>query len=121
MLFEKFCITTRTRKDSFLQAVFFVLSVSLSPKTAKDPMPHRNVSGMGFLHRGGIWCLSMLYLTRSSNQWFCHSRWWVIPGTEDMTEAYHDYAFHWKWFFIGLVSRLLLSAVCGGITVLLGR
>lgn len=84
-------------------------------------MPHRNVSGMGFLHRGGIWYLSMLYLTRSSNQWFCHSRWWVIPGTEDMTEAYHDYAFHWKWFFIGLVSSLLLSAVCGGITVLLGR
>lgn len=63
----------------------------------------------------------MLYLTRSSNQWFCRSRWWVIPGTEDMTEAYHDYAFHWKWFFIGLVSSLLLSAVCGGITVLLGR
>lgn len=23
-------------------------------------------------------------------------KWWVIPGTEDMTEAYHDYAFHWK-------------------------
>ena len=84
-------------------------------------MPYRNVSGMGFLHRGGIWCLSMLCLTRSSNQWFCHSRWWVIPGTEDMTEVYHDYAFHWKWFFIGLVSSLLLSAVCGGITVLLGR
>ena len=38
-----------------------------------------------------------------------------------MTEAYHDYAFHWKWVFIGLVSSLLLSAVCGDITVLLGR
>ena len=51
--------------------------------------------------------------------WFCHSKWWVILGTEDMTQAYHDYAFHWKWFFIGLVSSLLLAAVCGGITALL--
>ena len=41
--------------------------------------------------------------------WFCHGKWWVIPGTEDMTEAYHDYAFHWKWFFIGLVSILPLA------------
>ena len=52
--------------------------------------------------------------------WFCHGTWWVIPGTEDMTEAYHDYAFHWKWFFLGLVSSIPLSAIVGGITVLIG-
>lgn len=52
--------------------------------------------------------------------WFCHSKWWVIPGTEDMTEAYHDYAFHWKWFFVGLVSSLPLSLIVGGITALIG-
>ena len=52
--------------------------------------------------------------------WFCHSKWWVIPGTEDMTEAYHDYAFHWKWFFLGLVTTLPLSAVTGGIVALIG-
>ena len=52
--------------------------------------------------------------------WFCHGSWWVIPGTEDMTEAYHDYAFHWKWFFLGLVSSLLLAAITGGIAALLG-
>ena len=28
--------------------------------------------------------------------WFCHSRFWIIPGTEDMTHEYHNYAFHWK-------------------------
>ena len=37
-----------------------------------------------------------------------------------MQNKRHDYAFHWKWFFIGLVSSLLLAAVCGGITALLG-
>lgn len=52
--------------------------------------------------------------------WFCHSKWWVIPGTEDMTEAYHDYAFHWKWFFLGIVSALPLSLVTGGIAALIG-
>ena len=52
--------------------------------------------------------------------WFCHSKWWVIPGTEDMTEAYHDYAFHWKWFFLGLLLSLPLAVINGGIVVLIG-
>lgn len=52
--------------------------------------------------------------------WFCHGKWWVIPGTEDMTEAYHDYAFHWKWFFIGLVLILPLALIIGGIVALIG-
>ena len=52
--------------------------------------------------------------------WFCHSKWWVIPGTEDMTEAYHDYAFHWKWFFPGLLLSLPLALIPGGIVALIG-
>jgi len=52
--------------------------------------------------------------------WFCHGKWWVIPGTEDMTEAYHDYAFHWKWFFLGLLTILPLAAIIGGIVALTG-
>lgn len=38
-------------------------------------------------------------------------KWWVIPGTEDMTEAYHDYAFHWKRFFLGLLLSLPLALI----------
>ena len=52
--------------------------------------------------------------------WFCHGKWWVIPGTEDMTDAYHDYAFHWKWFFLSLLMIIPLSAITGGIVVLIG-
>ena len=52
--------------------------------------------------------------------WFCHGKWWVIPGTEDMTEAYHDYWFHWKWFLLGLVTSLILSVITGGIAALIG-
>jgi len=53
--------------------------------------------------------------------WFCHSKWWKIPGTEDMTEAYHDYAFHWKWFLLSLIAILPLSAIIGGAVLLVGR
>ena len=53
--------------------------------------------------------------------WFCHGKWWVIPGTEDMTDAYHDYAFHWKWFFVGLVGSLPMAAIIGGIVALIGH
>lgn len=52
--------------------------------------------------------------------WFCHGKWWVIPGTEDMVEAYHDYAFHWKWFFLSLVMTLPLAVIDGGIVALVG-
>lgn len=54
------------------------------------------------------------------SMWFCHSKRWVIPGTEDMTEAYHDYWFHWKWVFIGLVSLIPVVAIIGGLTALIG-
>lgn len=52
--------------------------------------------------------------------WFCHSKWWIIPGTEDMVDAYHDYAFHWKWFFLGLLTILPVSLIIGGIVALIG-
>ena len=51
--------------------------------------------------------------------WFCHSKWWRIPGTEDMTEAYHDYAFHWKWFFLCLVGSIPIAAIIGGLVALI--
>lgn len=52
--------------------------------------------------------------------YFCHSKFWRIPGTEDMVEEYHDYWFHWKWFFIGLITLIPMAAIIGGLTVLIG-
>lgn len=52
--------------------------------------------------------------------WFCHSKFCIIPGTEDMTAEYHDYWFHWKWFFISLLTSLPLAAVTGGLTAVIG-
>ena len=44
----------------------------------------------------------------------------VIDTIWFLTEAYHDYAFHWKWFFIGLVSMLPMAVIIGGIVALIG-
>ena len=52
--------------------------------------------------------------------WFCHGKWWVIEGTEDRVDSDHDYAFHWKWFFIGVLSSIPLALILGGLTVLIG-
>lgn len=52
--------------------------------------------------------------------WFCHGKFWIIPGTEDMTEEYRSCWFHWKWFFLGLVTMIPMAAVIGGLTVLIG-
>lgn len=50
--------------------------------------------------------------------WFCNDIHFVIPGTEDMTEAYHDYWFHIKGGFIGMVLAIPAALVAGLITLI---
>ena len=51
--------------------------------------------------------------------WFCHDKHFVIPGTEDMTAAYHDYWFHIKGALIGMLLGIPAALVAGGIVTLL--
>lgn len=51
--------------------------------------------------------------------WFCHDKRFVIPGTEDMTEAYHDYWFHIKGGFIGMVLAIPAALVAGFVVIAL--
>ena len=50
--------------------------------------------------------------------WFCHDKHFVIPGTEDMTAAYHDYWFHIKGALVGMLLGIPAALVAGGIVVL---
>lgn len=52
--------------------------------------------------------------------WFCHSKFWIIHGTEDMIHEYRNYAFHWKWFFLSIISTVPLSIMIGGLTYCIG-
>ncbi|MBO4444939.1 MAG: hypothetical protein J5814_09280 [Bacteroidaceae bacterium] len=50
--------------------------------------------------------------------WFCHDKHFVIPGTEDMTQDYHDYWFHIKGALIGMLLGIPAALVAGGIAAL---
>lgn len=45
--------------------------------------------------------------------WFCHDEQFVIEGTEDMVDEYHNYLFHIKGFFIGEGLALIICAIAG--------
>ena len=51
--------------------------------------------------------------------WFCHDKHFVIPGTEDMTAAYHDYWFHIKGSLIGMALGIPSALVAGLIVMIL--
>lgn len=51
--------------------------------------------------------------------WFCHDKHFVIPGTEDMTTAYHDYWFHIKGALIGMLLGVPAALVAGLIVIVL--
>ena len=46
--------------------------------------------------------------------WVCHSKAVIIPGTEDLVDAYHDYGFHIKMSCIGMVLGLPVCLLAGG-------
>jgi hypothetical protein len=50
--------------------------------------------------------------------WFCHDPHFVIKGTEDMTEDYHDYWFHIKGSLIGMVLAIPAALIAGVIVIL---
>ena len=39
--------------------------------------------------------------------WFCHSKKMIIPGTEDLVDAYHDYWHHIKYCLLYTSVSLL--------------
>ena len=50
--------------------------------------------------------------------WFCHYPHFVIPGTEDLTAAYHDYWFHIKGSLIGMLLAVPSVIIAGVIVIL---
>ena len=45
--------------------------------------------------------------------WFCHDKHFIIKGTEDMVDEYHNYWFHIKGFFILLLLALIICLLAG--------
>ena len=64
----------------------------------------------GFL----LWTIVNLYdLIVLDIIWFCHDKYFVFHGTEDMVDEYHNYLFHLKGFFIGEMLALVICSLAG--------
>ena len=66
--------------------------------------------GYGFL----LWTIVNLYdCIVLDIIWFCHDKYFVFKGTEDMVDEYHNYWFHIKGFFIGEALALIICSLAG--------
>lgn len=64
----------------------------------------------GFL----LWTVVNLYdLIILDIIWFCHDKYFILKGTEDMKKEYHNYLFHLKGFFIGELLALIICSIAG--------
>lgn len=45
--------------------------------------------------------------------WFCHDKRFIIPGTEDMVNDYHDYWFHIRGALIGMLLGVPAALAAG--------
>ena len=61
-----------------------------------------------------LWTIVNLYdLIVLDIIWFCHDKYFIIKGTEDMTKEYHNYLFHIKGFLIGEILALIICSLAG--------
>ena len=73
----------------------------------------------GVLTAYGLWCVVNIFDALVLDCiWFCHDPHFVIKGTEDLTEAYHDYWFHIKGCLIGLLIGIPAAIIAGVIVIL---
>ncbi|MEE3343534.1 MAG: hypothetical protein VZS44_05545 [Bacilli bacterium] len=45
--------------------------------------------------------------------WFCHDKYFIFKGTEDIIDEYHNYLFHIKGFFIGEALAIIICFLAG--------
>lgn len=61
-----------------------------------------------------LWTIVNLYdLVVLDIIWFCHDSYFIIDGTEDMKNEYHNYLFHLKSFLIGEILALIICSLSG--------
>ena len=68
----------------------------------------------GFLVSYGLWLIVDWYDAFVIDiLWLCHSKTYILPGTEDMTDIYRDYRYHIRGSCIGMLIGLPISLVIG--------
>ena len=67
-----------------------------------------------FINSFILWSIVNLYdLIVLDIIWFCHDKRFILKGSEDMVDEYHNYWFHTKGFLIGEVLGLIICFLIG--------
>ncbi len=68
----------------------------------------------GFMISYGIWSIIDWYDAFILDcLYFCHNKRFIIPGTDDLVDAYHDYMFHIKGSLIGMIIGIPVCLLVG--------
>lgn len=93
-----------------LASVLFLIIICLVLRYINGYTTFIESFGYGFL----LWSVVNLYdVIVLDIIWFCHDKYFVFKGTEDMVDEYHNYWFHIKGFFIGEILALVICAIAG--------
>lgn len=91
-----------------LASIIFLIIICIVLRYINGYTTFINSFKNGFL----LWTIVNLYdLIVLDIIWFCHDKYFVLRGTEDMTKEYHNYLFHLKGFFIGEVLGFIICLI----------
>lgn len=105
-------ITTKENKivKKIIASILFVIIISLILKYINGYESFTDSFIYGFI----IWTIVNLYDAIVLDIiWFCHDKHYIIKGTEDMVDEYHNYMFHIRGFFIGEVLAIIICILVG--------
>ena len=89
-------------------SILIIIAISLILKYINGYNTFIEGFGYGFL----LWTIVNLYdVLVLDIIWFCHDKYFVFKGTEDMIDEYHNYLFHIKGFFIGELLALIICSL----------
>ena len=95
--------------------LLFVVVLSLILRYVNGCTTFLRAFGTGFL----LWTIVNLWDAIVLDiLWFCHDPHFVFKGTEDMVSDYHDYWFHIRGGFIGMLLAIPAALVAGVIVIL---
>jgi len=79
---------------------------------------HADTFLSGFLIAYALWLIVDWYDVLIDIFWFCRDEYFVIPGTEDLTDSYHDYGYHVRASARGMLLGLIAAIIAGIIVII---
>jgi len=93
-----------------MASIIFLIIICVVLRYINGYTSFKDSFGYGFL----LWTIVNLYdVIVLDIIWFCNDKYFVLKGTEDMVDEYHNYWFHIKGFIIGEILGLIICFISG--------